>query len=227
MGANDNSHSKQRCLRLHSSTNTQGIKRTRKKQNKFGFPICTDPLAHQHLNENMNLQSKGIYGRESSWSVRGKMAAIARDKHWKSNGGKGRKLAKNMAFHKIISSFPAVSPHLIWHTFLQQCISLPVSSTFNANMILGRGLILLVKYLVCARCTPPFVPCFCSPGGAVGEPCRRDCHAWIRKIERNLSSESFTVTLRECSSDKQTNLLFYFWLQDGWKRWQVRKPTKN
>lgn len=122
MGVNDNSHSKQRCLRLHSSTNTQGIKRTRKKQNKFGFPICTDPLAHQHLNENMNLQSKGIYGRESSWSVRGKMAAIARDKHCKSNGGKGRKLAKNMAFHKIISSFPAVSPHLIWHTFLQQCI---------------------------------------------------------------------------------------------------------
>lgn len=33
-------------------------------------------------------------------------------------------------------------------TFLQQCISLLVSSTFNANMILGRGLILLVKYLV-------------------------------------------------------------------------------
>lgn len=33
-------------------------------------------------------------------------------------------------------------------TFLQQCISLLVSSAFNANMILGRGLILLIKYLV-------------------------------------------------------------------------------
>lgn len=117
MGVNDKSHSKQRRLRLHSSTNT-GNKRDRgEKKAEVGLPIHTDPLAHQHLNENINLQSKRICGRESHWSVRGKMATIARDKRCKSNGGKRRKAAKNWAFHKIISSFQAVSPHLIWPHF--------------------------------------------------------------------------------------------------------------
>lgn len=43
-----------------------GKKGQEKKRNKFGFSIYTDPQAHQHLNENMNLQSKRIYGWESS-----------------------------------------------------------------------------------------------------------------------------------------------------------------
>lgn len=179
----------------------------------------------------MNLQWKRIYGRVSSWTVRGKMATISGDKHCKSNRGKRRKPAKNRAFHKIISSFQAVSPHLIWHTFLQQCISLPISSTFNANMIQGRGLIFLVKYLVCACFTPPFVPRFCSPGGAT--TCERDGHVWIQNRKKSFHfghqkvsqwhsrnivlSNKLTLLLQQSYT-----LLLYFWLQEGWKRWQVR-----
>lgn len=142
-----------------------------KNLNKFEFPIYTDPLAHQHLNENMNLQSKRIYGWESSWSVRGKMTTIAWDKYGSSSGGRRRKLAKNKTLHKIISSFQTISPHLSCYTFLQlQCISLPVYSTLKQTRPGCKGLIfLLVKYLARSLWTSPFVPCFCSPGGAVGE----------------------------------------------------------
>ena len=34
------------------------------ERNKFGFSICADPRGHQHLNENMSLQSKGMGGWE-------------------------------------------------------------------------------------------------------------------------------------------------------------------
>lgn len=44
---------------LHKHTRKKK-ERMRKKQNNF--PIYTDPLAYQHLNENMGLQSKRIYG---------------------------------------------------------------------------------------------------------------------------------------------------------------------
>ncbi len=72
MGANNNSHSKQRRLQLHSPTNTQGRKRTRNKQNKFGFPIYTDPLAHQHLNEIWICNQKESMdgGAAEAWEVR-------------------------------------------------------------------------------------------------------------------------------------------------------------
>lgn len=162
-------------LHKHALGNKRGRGGRARAQNKFGFPIYTDPLAHQHLNENMNVQSKRIYRRQSSRSAGVKMATVAGDKRWKSNGkGKGRKLAKNRAFHEIISSFQAVSPHLIWHTFPRQCISLLLSSTFNENTIPGTRLILLVKYLACACRTPPFVPLLlCSCAGAVGDSCRR------------------------------------------------------
>lgn len=66
-----------------------------------------------------------------------------------------------MAFYKIISCFQAVSAHLIRQTLFLQCISLPGSSTFNANMNPGRGHILSLKYLASAWRTPAFVPCFC------------------------------------------------------------------
>lgn len=65
----------------------------------------------------------------------------------------------NLAFQIIISSFPAVSAHLIIDMLLQQCIPLPCSSTFNAK----AGVILTLKHLVSARCTPPFLLCFCTP----------------------------------------------------------------
>lgn len=88
-----------------------------------------------------------------------KMATMAGDKLCKSSQGR-RKAEENAAFHKIISSFQAVSAHLMRHTLLPQCISLLGFSTFNAKMNLGRGHILLPKYLVLACLTPPFVPCF-------------------------------------------------------------------
>lgn len=137
----DNSYSKQWHMRLHSSTNTQGKKlHKKKKQNKFGLPIYIYPLTHQHLNENMNAQSKGICGWECRWCVRGKMATIAWDRHCRSRKEEMREPGENRVFHKIISSFQAVSPHLTWHTFFSNVFHYP-SSTFNGIMFLGRGLI--------------------------------------------------------------------------------------
>lgn len=44
----------------------EGKKGQEKSGISLGFQFTLIHLAHQHLNENMNLQSKRIYGRESS-----------------------------------------------------------------------------------------------------------------------------------------------------------------
>lgn len=67
----------------------------------------------------------------------------------------------NLDFQIIISCFQAVSAHFLIDMLLQQCISLPCSSTFNANMISRAVVILTLKYLVSAGCTQ-FLLCFCT-----------------------------------------------------------------
>lgn len=96
----------------------------------------------------MNPQSKAIYGWERRWSVRGKMAAIAWEKHRNSGGGKRSKLSENRAFHKIISSFQQLSFHISYCTRFPNNVFHYLSLTLLIQTRSeDRGLILLVKYL--------------------------------------------------------------------------------
>lgn len=73
-------------------------------------------------------------------------------------------------------------------------------------MIQGRGLILLVKYLVCTCCTPPFVPHFCSPAGAA--TCERDCHVWIPNRKKSFGLDRQKVSQWHSRNIVPTKKLF-------------------
>lgn len=74
---------------------------------------------------------------------------------------------------------------------------------FNANMFQERGLILLVKNLVCSLCSSPFFPCFLQSRRC----CQKDWHVWIWNRKKSFSFDrlkvskwhSFWQTKKKCS----------------------------